>query len=315
MPRPPQRAGWWRFPAPSVLLFTLIIGALPWVEVGCEGKPKDFEGLQQNPLGGKKPTRTIGASGKVVLITQNGYQAVWGGSSPGPELREIQSEMEDQAKEMAKQMGGGQVPANAPKAKVSTKRENEPDAAPLLGVYFVLVLAAAVVGFAMPPGRWRTIAFGGAAALAVAVFGVQVLLGLPVKNRADDPKNAANPVKIEGAGGFQMNVPNAGPKPYCRYTPWYYLSWPFLLLPLGLVGTEEAIALLAGGGKKKPRRRYEDEEDDEDDRPRRRSRREEDDEDEPRKRRREEDDDEGERPRKRRREDDEDEERPRRGRL
>src|SRR6516164_1499411 len=84
MPRTPQRPGWWRLPAPSVLIFTLLIGVFPWVEIGCEGKPKDFDELNQpHPLTGKKPSRKIGENGKFVVATQNGYQAIWAGSSPG----------------------------------------------------------------------------------------------------------------------------------------------------------------------------------------------------------------------------------------
>jgi hypothetical protein len=310
MPRTPQRAGWWRFPAPSILVFTLLIGILPWVEVGCEGKPQDFQAWATDPLTGKKRGRPIGESGKVVLATQNGYQAIWGGSSPGPEIRELQREAEDMGKEMAKQMGPVQPPPNAPKAaKPAPKREDEPDAAPLLAAYFALVLAAVAAGYAMPPGLWRSAVFGGLVVLAVAAFGIQVALGLPVKKRADDPKNAANPIKFEGAGGLQMNAPNVGPKPYCRYTPWYYLSWPFLLLPLGVVGAEEAVTRLAGVVKKKPKkRRYdEEEEEDEEDRPRRRRPRDDDDEEEdaPRRKKRRYDDD----------EEDEEEERPRRQRF
>ena len=45
MPRTPQRPFWWRFPAPSVLVFTLVMGLLPWIEIGCEGKKEDFAKL------------------------------------------------------------------------------------------------------------------------------------------------------------------------------------------------------------------------------------------------------------------------------
>ena len=162
MSRTPRRAGWWRFPAPSILVFTLLVGILPWVEVGCEGKPKDFEALQIDPLTGKKRARPIGESGKVVLATQNGYQAIWGGSSPGPEIREARREAEEKGKEIAKQMGPIEPPPNAPKpAKPATKRDDEPDAAPLLAGYFLLVLAAVAAGYVMPPGLWRTLVFGG----------------------------------------------------------------------------------------------------------------------------------------------------------
>jgi hypothetical protein len=291
MPRTPDRAGWWRFPAPTFLLFTLVVGVFPWVEVGCEGKPKDFEALNQNPMGGKKQGKPIGENGKVVLATQNGYQAIWGGTSPGPEIKEMQKEAEEESKKFAKQMGQPQ-----PQVKVEQKpaknKEDEPDSAPLLAVYFFLVLAAVAVGYAMPPGVWRSAAFAGVVGLAVMILGIQVAMGLPVKKQADNPKNGPG-IKMQGADGFKMEVNPGGPKPYCRYTPWYYLSWPFLLLPLGLVGVEEALALVGRGGRKtKPKRRYEDDDadDDEDDRPRRRRRDDddddEDDDDRPRRRRR-----------------------------
>ncbi|HKI34895.1 MAG TPA: hypothetical protein VKA46_23760 [Gemmataceae bacterium] len=306
MPRIPQRAGWWRFPAPSLLIFILLIGIFPWVEIGCEGKPEDFKQLNE-----KKPSRKIGENGKFVMATQNGYQAIWAGSSPGSDLREVQKEMEEEAKKMAApppQQGG----RPAKDDKKATKNPDEPDAAPLLAVYFFLVLAAVVVGYAMPPGRWRSITFLSTAGLAILIFGIQVAIGLPVKKKADDkPGNAA---KMQGFGDFKMEVQNNGPKPYCRYTLWYYLNWPFLLLPLGLVGVEEVLGLVAGEGKKQKRkRRFEDEE--EEDRPRRPRPRDDEDDDEdetPRNKRRssdDEDEEEEERPRKRSRaaEDDDDE--------
>jgi hypothetical protein len=308
----PQRAGWWRFPAPSVLAFALLMGVFPWIEVGCEGKPKDFEALNQpNPMTGKRPSRPVGQNGTVVLATQNGYQAIWGGASPGPEIREIQKEAEQQAQEWAKQMAP-LVPKGAQQPKKPPKNPDEPDAAPLLGAYFFFLVVAVTVGFVMSPGLWRSLAFLGTAGLVVLLFGIQAAVGLPLK-RQSDAKGAGN-LNVQGADGFNMQVPNVGgPQPYCRYTPWYYLNWPFLLLPLGLVGVEEVIGLLSGVGRPRRRRRYDDEDDD---RPRRRRRYDdEDDEDDDRPRRRSRGRDEGnedEPPRRRRRYDDEDDERHRR---
>jgi hypothetical protein len=315
MPRTPQRAGWLRFPAPSLLAFTLLLGILPWVEVGCEGKPEDFKALNEpNPATGKRIfSHPVGQNGKFAIATQNGYQAIWAGSSPSSEIKDLQRETEKQAEEFAKNMGGN---VKVEKTKKKEKDPNEPDPAPLLAVFFVLVLAAVVVGFAMPPGHWRSLVFLGTLGSAIAIFGIQVALGLPMKNKAEEkPKDKGGNPAVGGLdfGKMELN----GPKPYCHYTMWYYLNWPFLLLPLGLVGVEEVIGLATGGPKKK-RRRFEEEDEDED-RPRRRRRREEEDEDEeevPRRRRRTSDhEDEGiqDAPRKKRRyhdedEDDEDEE-------
>jgi hypothetical protein len=317
MPRTPQRAGWWRFPAPSVLVFTLFMGLFPWIEVGCEGKKGDFDALNQaNPLTGKKPASTIGANGTVIVATQNAYQMIWAGSSKGSEIAAREREMRKEGEKLAKQMKDAfkDVKVEVKDKPKKQKAEDEPDAAPLMAVFFFLVIGAITVGFAMPPGLLRTLIFGGTLSAAVLVLVIQAAIGFPLKAKFDEQKDK-QAKQFQALGGFGVQQ-GSGAKQFCRLTMWYYLSWPFLLIPLGLVGTEELIALLTPGGKKKSKRRAAYEEEDEDDRPRKRRRRdEEDDEDErPRARRRSEDEEE-EAPRKRRRDPDEDarytDERPR----
>jgi hypothetical protein len=324
MPRTPQRAGWWRFPAPSFLVFTFVVALFPWIEVGCEGKKGDFDQLNQtNPLTGKKPESTIGASGTVVVATQNAYQMIWAGRSKGPEIAAREREMKREAEKLAakmkdafKDMRNVKVDTkNQPKKK--EKPEDEPDAAPLMAVFFFLLLAAVALGFALPPGLLRTLIFGGTLSLAALVLVIQTAIGFPLKAKFEEQKGKqSKQMQAFGLGNVRAQQ-GAGPKEFCRVTIWYYLTWPFLLVPLGLLGTEELVALMSGAGKKKSRRRATyDDEDEEEERPRRRRRREEEDEEEdrPRARRRSEDEDEEDRPRARRRSADEEDESPRKKR-
>jgi hypothetical protein len=296
MPSTPQRAGWWRFPAPSVLVFTLLMGVFPWVEIGCEGKPKDFEAYNQpNPLTGKAPERKIGQNGKFVYATQNGYQTIWGGASPGPEIAEMQREAEKEAKEMAKKLGGDgkNVDVKVTKDTKTQKNDEEPDSAPLVAVFFALVVVGVGLGFALPPGRVRVFAFGGTVTLAILVLGTQAAIGFPVKNKWEEQTRKEKKQAKEAKDLFGVGMTLDGPKPYCRLTAWYLLTWPFLLVPVGLVATEEALVILSGSGRMvKPKRRGADDDDDEDeddaDRPRKKSRVKDEDEDEevpPRKKR------------------------------
>jgi hypothetical protein len=310
MPRTPQRAGWWRFLAPSILLLTLVVAILPVLEAGSEGSPKAFEAMNlgRQMMGQKK----IGESGKFVTLTQNEYQAVWGGYSDGPEIAEEKREAERRGREWLrdhpeeveklKQMGQ-EMQKWAKENGLDKQPKEESLAAPLLGAYFGFVILALILGYALPPGRIRTGIFAGTVLVAAALLAIQTVLGLPVYHKtAKTIKDVGN--LVDGANNMAraVGVKVESPRPYIRYTPWYYSAWPFLLLPLGLVVVEEAVALLAGIGKKKSRRSYPDEDDDEDDRPRSRRRREDEDEEDepPRKKRRYQDEDEDERPRKRR---------------
>src|ERR1051326_1174161 len=155
MPRTPQRAGWWRFLAPTILLPTLIVGILPVLEVGEEGSPKSFE--MENMGRQMMGLRKVGESGTFVKLTQNEYQAIWGGSSPGPELAEDQREMErrgrewmrDRPEEVENLKRAGQELQKWAKEngldKQQPKEESYP--APLLGVYFACVALALILGY------------------------------------------------------------------------------------------------------------------------------------------------------------------------
>jgi hypothetical protein len=279
MPRTPQRAGWWRFLAPTVLLPTLVVGFLPMLEVGEEGSPKAFEmeNMGRQMMGLKK----VGESGKLVKLTQNEYQAVWGGSSPGPELAEDQREMErrgrewmrDHPEEVENLKRAGQELQKWAKEngldKQQPKEEKYP--APLLGVYFACLAIALILGYVLPPGLLRSSLFAGVVVVAAATLVVQTAMGLPLYTKSERlVKEAAAAVDGSNKAGRAFGVNIESPRPYIRYTPWLYSAWPFLLLPVGLVVVEEGVALLAGGGKKRKsrRRRYEDDEDEEEQRPR-----------------------------------------------
>jgi hypothetical protein len=319
MPRTPQRAGWWRFPAPSFLVFVFLIGFLPWVEVGCEGKPSDFDQMnKQNSSTGKKSGRKFGEDGKFVVATQNAYQTILARSSPGRDIEEIQRQMKAEMEEFAKKAGGtfkeGKLTAEQEKKKKEEEDKNRPDPAWLVAVFFGLVLVAVALGFALAPGLVRTLAFGGSLALAILLLGIQTAVGFPIQTKLEEDLKKNNQKAGAGGMGAPIGSGESKLKPYCRPTPWYYVAWGFLVVPVGLLATEEIIALATGGRRKKPRRRrdYDEAEEDEDDRPRRRRPREEDEVDRPRAKRRL-DEDEDDRPRRRPPPcDDDEDERPRR---
>jgi hypothetical protein len=270
------------------LLFLLILGALPWTEVGCKGNDKAIAQLNEPMPGNVKPPSKIAQDGRFIVATQNGYQSIWGGSSLGRDMAGIQDELEKQAKAAA---------AATDKKAVTTekKKEDELDAAPLVAGYFFFVLVAIGLGFGMPPGLWRSIALAGTILLAALLLLVQTLIGFPLSTKFDkEQKKQEEQLKAFG-GDAGKGLGGGDWQPYSRLTIGYYLNWPFLLLPLGLIGVEE---LLAPRGKAVKRRRRYDEDDDEgdeprkgrrfpeesDDRPRRRSSREGEDEPPPRRR-------------------------------
>jgi hypothetical protein len=268
------RPFWWRFPSPSALLLLLIIGALPWIEVGCTGTEKDIENLNKPGPGGQKPPARLAEDGRFIFAIQNGYQTIWGGSSPGRDMAIIGRELEKEAKAKGTPTGGTPKTTKGPTAKEKNK-DDEPGAAPLVAVYFVLILVAIGVGLAMPPGLWRSLAVGGTILLAAFLLLLQTLIGFPISTKLDKDMKKEGQVKLFGGSGSSW-------KPYTQLAVGYFLNWPFLLLPLGLLGIEELVA--PRGKARTKRRRYDEEDEDDYDRPRRRSRRE--DEDEPPRRRR-----------------------------
>jgi hypothetical protein len=305
MARPPSRPGWWRIPAPSLLVFIVILGLLPWIEIGCEGKPEAFKtGML------KVGDKNIGQNGTFVYATQNGYQTIWGGFSFGPEIREEIRKAEKEAEKFTKDLKVKVDPETLKKAKEEQRKkqkEEEPASSPLMAIFFVLVIAAIAVGFAMPPSLWRTIAFGATTTLATLILVIQILIGFPSHDKFEEQ---AKKKKQELGGGVEANKEL---KDFCRFTPWFYMTWPFLILPLGLIGVEELLSPKSGGVRRRPKRRFVDDDDD-DDRPRPRRRVVDDDEDDdrPRARRRPiDDDDDDDRPRRRRRLSDDDDEPPR----
>ena len=158
------------FLAPSILLLTLVVAILPVLEAGSEGSPKAFEAMNlgRQMMGQKK----IGESGKFVTLTQNEYQAVWGGYSDGPEIAEEKREAErrgrewlrdhpEEVMEKLKQMGQ-EMQGNGPRRMASTNsRRRSRLPRPLLGAYFGFVILALILGYALPPGRIRTGIFAG----------------------------------------------------------------------------------------------------------------------------------------------------------
>lgn len=188
MPSDPQRPAWWRIPSPSVLLLVLLLSFLPWIEIGCESKV-----------------------GKTVFATQSGHQIAIGSHTE-------HNPFGDSSNGGKK---GAVVPSHPARGQMGSNKEL-PEAAPLLVIYFMSVLAAIVAGFAMPTSRMRILVVGGLTVAALVVLLIQsVVLGFPMVNEvAKQMKqaNAAQSVIGLDAGGV-----------FVRYTVWYWLTWAMLV--------------------------------------------------------------------------------------
>jgi hypothetical protein len=220
MPFDAPRPAWWRLPTPSCLIVVLLLSLLPWIEVGCESKldmNKQLEGF-----GGGKATLTPGfQGGKQIILTQSGVQVSYGGYSKSGILADLPE-------------GDGMGPGGAKSQPGGAKKDIE--AAPLMFLFFVAVLAGIVIGFAMPPGRLRLILVGACVASAVIVLLLQaMILGFPVAN--DVAKELKNPAPNQGG----MMGDNAVTM-FVRYTPAYWITWVVLIGSLVPLVLEELLA-------------------------------------------------------------------------
>jgi hypothetical protein len=265
---------WVRFVAPSILLLALAVAAFPVLELGLEGAPETFDSWNHTRefMGRKKAA----ADGKLVVMTQNGFEAIWAGYSWGPEIADEKAEEARQRRshpnqgheqleaarkkfeEMVRENGGGEVKW--------TSRVVGPWPAVLMLLYLLLVLLAVAVGYGLPSGLPRTILFCVTIVLAGACLGLQLLIGFPfagtvprevtgMKHFIDNPPRLLPGGKWEEGGKVTVFV---------RRLPWDMLAWPVLVGAMGVAGVELLLVRGAPGKKSSARAARED------DRPKRR---------------------------------------------
>ncbi len=229
--------------SPIQLCFCLILFFLPWIEVQCVPKPA-AAGAKSDPFMPPMPT------GPQPLLSQSGLQIATGDYSvSNPQL-----------KAMMDAEGGKGGPKAGPK-----EDKEGPDAAPLLFLFPVAVLAGIVIGFLPLAGMGRKLMLLACCGVALGVIGVQAGMGFPIKKGFDEDKTKS---QKGGGGGNPMIGDDMTVK-----VVWKVPLYITLFFLVGAAGTA-----FLGGGKPAPksgRRRYDedDRDDDEDDRPRRRARR------------------------------------------
>ncbi len=166
----------WRFGSPSTLLFALLLFPLPWIEIQCPsfmtGKndichpsksasaPQPVETGPQTELPDWMGSIWLSLFGprRSVLISQSGFQGIGGWWSYGGDI----DEDKPQAVRLRRELDVGMT------------------GAPLLGVYFGVLLLGCVAGFAMNPGRRRREVVAAAAAGALLLVAIQFWIGFPL---------------------------------------------------------------------------------------------------------------------------------------
>jgi hypothetical protein len=199
------------------MVLVLLLSFLPWIEIGCESKA-DL-GNQLGGMGGGqvKITPPGLGTGPQIFATQSGFQIAAGKYSKTGLIADLPE-------------GGGQGPnLGAPGAKgPAGGGKDGPDAAPLLWLFFLGILAAIGAGFALPPSRLRVIVVGTSVGVAVLVLLVQwLILGFPAAK--DVGKESQDAVTI-----------------FVRYRPEYWLTWVLLVGGLVLLAVEERLAPKGG---------------------------------------------------------------------
>ena len=208
-----------RFLTPGQLAICLLLFFLPWVELQC---PMPKGGM--NAAMGVGPGEPKMDSKDVVwtgFINQSGLEAATGKFSFSDSI--MQQAVQGQKKD--------------------AKADEKLDAAPLLWVYLLVVLAGVGLGFALPAGGMRKAALVGCCGVALLVAGVQAASGFPIeKKMKDDAKNKG------GTKGDDIGAAMFG-----EMTPKVKYKFPFYLSMLLCVGGL-VTALMEPAGPAKPRR-------------------------------------------------------------
>jgi hypothetical protein len=166
----------WRYGSPSTLLFALLLFPLPWIEIQCPnfmtGKndichPSKSASAPQPAEKSSQPDPPDWMNGilfnlfgprKSVLISQSGIQAIGGWWSYGGDI----DEDKPQALRLRREMDAGMT------------------AAPVLGVYFGVLLLGCATAFLMKPGLLRSSIVAGTAAVTLGLIVMQLWIGFPL---------------------------------------------------------------------------------------------------------------------------------------
>jgi hypothetical protein len=254
--RPPGPSGnWaWRWCSPSVLLLSLFMLPLPFLEVQCS-PPLPAQGM------------------RVALVNQSGLQMMTGRYS-------IDSSID----QFNKQMAGFGVPVNpgqVPWAPGGPQQLNVKPA-PLMIVIPFLLLAGIAVGLALRPTALRVPLVAGTVVAALALLFVQMAVGFPLEREVRESmeremRKAEQQLKafgggpaggnpFGGPGGGNPFGPGMGVNPFggagvgmraltemvqTRYTPWF---WIWLVLLVGSLGP--LVGEMIWSLTRRPRRRW-----------------------------------------------------------
>ncbi|MDB4265349.1 hypothetical protein N9891_01225 [bacterium] len=159
----------------------LFLFFVPWLDFQCSGK---------------------------TMITQSGFQAVYGGGSVDPQFESASKKDSEKEKKDGKKKGPGM--------------------AYLLGVAFVAIVAGLIVSlFMFRKSAAKSKIASALAALALILIALQMMLGFPMEQEITKSMAEQND---ENAGGIFFAQLNLG----IVYRPWIYLELAFLACPLAV---------------------------------------------------------------------------------
>lgn len=295
--------------SPILAALTLILFFIGWVELKIN-PPESAKKMSKEEIAKTKELLGIDPTKSMSMVSQSGFQIASGKASLGSDLRRLEEKRNEKRKTTSRADRSGQDELDE-----ELKRESD-FTAPLLYLYMVAVIAAVVLGFIPWPSMTRKIIIAGVCGLALAVVGLQAVMGFPIDKKIQ--KEAKK--KDEASGMFDMG--DRGKDTERVRVAWQIPLYLTFLLLMGATGTA-FIGPVRTGGYKGRKRAYDFDDDEDDDRPRRKKRRDDDeddddDDDRPRKKKKAlslDDDDEDDRPKRRRHDDDDDDDdRPRKKR-
>ena len=164
-----------RVASPSMLIAALVLFCLPWVNVSC---------------------RT--PDGEVLEISQTGLQAALGKST-------VSMHGEDGTVRVGDSFLDGPNALAGDNDFGAPRTPGDIDAAPLLLVYAVVLIAGAIAGFVVPTDQPRMAAVGGCGAAAAALLILQLVAGFPL----------TSDIPVEMATTTQLQT---------SYSLWFWLS-------------------------------------------------------------------------------------------
>jgi hypothetical protein len=190
--------GWavYRFASPATLLVALLLFPLPWVQIQCD--------------------RPIGDSGTRTLVEQSGLQAIYGGYSENPLLRNAQFERQRKSAQEELLQKDGTVPRS-----------------PWLTLYPLLLVSGILAGLLVWSNPRRSMLLIGCSASAGLVLFLQAWIGFPLERAL--PRTVATQVGLGQRVGIEISAPTLLES---RYTGWFWLTTVAVLGSLAAAGTE-----------------------------------------------------------------------------